>query len=54
MNGETISVLTGVSQAVNACVNLPAQTVLGLLRHRVADGEHSLLAAATLSFHNRP
>lgn len=54
MNGETISVLTRVSQAVNACVNLPAQTVLGLWSHRMADGEHSLLAAATLPFHNRP
>lgn len=54
MNAETISVLTRVSQAVNACVNLPAQTVLGLWSHRVADGEHSLLAAATLSFHNWP
>lgn len=54
MNGETISVLTWVSQAVNACVNLPAQTVLGLWSHRMADGEHSLLAAATLPFHNGP
>lgn len=54
MNGETISVLTRVSQAVNACVNLPVQTVLGLWSHRMADGEHSLLAAATLPFHNRP
>lgn len=54
MNGETISVLTWVSQAVNACVNLPAQTVLGLWSHRMADGEHSLLAAATLPFHNSP
>lgn len=51
--GETIGVLTSVFffffVAVNACVNLPAQTALGLWSQRAADSEHSLLAAGERS-----